>query len=132
MDMKFDHGAAKGNAPSKSFLEAKKNAQVKAKGEKVAKTFKGVGDKLKLTVSTNPATEMAGVYTTVTNITSNTLVFGFLPPHGKSLTAGESVVIPGDLKAQLLTGGGRVHKRKYDALEAAIDAKLIRLSVDRQ
>ncbi len=73
------------------------------------------------------ATVLSKIETVVTNIYSKTLVFGFLPPHGKELASGESVTIAGDLEAQLKTGGGRNWQRKVDAYNNAITDNLIRV-----
>lgn len=98
---------------------------VKVKGKKTVKPTGG----LKLTPSSSTATLLSDIVTTVKNITSNTLPFGFIPPHGKELTAGETVTIAGDLYAQLSTGG-RTNQRKVTALNGAISDRLVRVSVN--
>jgi len=63
--------------------------------------------------------------TVVTNPTGGTITYSFLPKHGMTLTAGESVSIPGDL-VQTLAALPR--QRKFDALKAAIVANKITLT----
>ena len=86
----------------------------------------------KLTPSTNPATLVSDVVSVITNISDSRLSFGFIPPHGKEIASGASLTIVGDLRAQLLTGGGRQHKRKVAAFDAAISDGLIRYYVNHR
>jgi hypothetical protein len=97
-----------------------------------AKKVKAAKVPLKLTPSTNPSTVISDVVSVVTNISSNRLPFGFLPPHGKELAAGASVTIDGDLVAQLKTGGGRTHTRKLAGFKAAVADKLLRYYVNHR
>lgn len=90
-----------------------------------------LGRVFKLTASTNPATAMSDVVTVVKNVSSNTLSFGFLPPHGVTLTAGESVTLAGDIN-QYLSTGGRPNARKLAAFNAAVSNKLIRVFVNKR
>jgi hypothetical protein len=41
--------------------------------------------------------------------------FGWLPPHGKTLTANQTITVFGDIFDQLMTGG-RLNERKRDGL----------------
>lgn len=77
---------------------------------------------------TDSATNLADITTIITNTSGKTLSFGFIPPHGKELTSGESVTVVGDLAVQLKTGGGRDNKRKVVAFQNAITNKLIRVA----
>lgn len=82
--------------------------------------------------ATKVTTDMSDVVTVVTNISDSTIVMGFLPPHGKTLEANESVTVQGDLVASLLAGGGRSHKRKVDAFNSAITNKIISVRVNHR
>lgn len=62
------------------------------------------------------------IQTTVKNTSGGTLHFGFLPPHGRTLTDGEEVTFDGDLTAALYQGGGRSVNRRSAALKAALVA----------
>ena len=55
--------------------------------------------------------------TKVRNMTGKTATFGFLPPHGKSLTAGEEYTFFGSLPSLLQS---ITSKRKRDSLSDAI------------
>jgi hypothetical protein len=83
-----------------------------------------------LTGNTDVATVLSKIQTTVTNTTSNSLVFGFLPPHGRTLAAGESLTIDGDIQDYFRTGGGRTWQRKKTAFDNAITSKFLRVDVD--
>jgi hypothetical protein len=65
--------------------------------------------------------------TTVRNISGVQQFFGFLPPHGRTLGAGEQYSTPGDLATFLAckSGGGSV--KKYEALERALANALLAL-----
>jgi hypothetical protein len=77
-------------------------------------------------------TDMSDTITVVTNITGSTIPMGFIPPHGKSLTAGQSVSFQGDLIHSFLSGAGRVNKRKLDHWNSAITNKIIRVQVQHR
>jgi len=57
--------------------------------------------------------------TIVRNTSGSTMTFSFLPPHGRTLTAGQEYSFAGDIQTRLGTGG-RINKRKFDAFKAAI------------
>lgn len=54
--------------------------------------------------------------TTLRNVSGATRIFGWIPPHGQSLTDGQSITIFGDIFDQLLKGG-RLCKRSQASLE---------------
>ena len=60
--------------------------------------------------------------TQVQNISGTPLFFGFLPPHGKLLAAGATVVLPGDLRTVLASGRGRSTRSKEIAALAHAEA----------
>lgn len=95
-----------------------------------ARKNKKVAAPLMLTGS-NPNTNLQDVQTVVTNTSGNTLVIGWLPPHGKTLENGESVTIPGDLVSQMKTGG-RTNKRKYAAYLRALTNKYVQIYVNHR
>jgi hypothetical protein len=53
--------------------------------------------------------------TVITNVCGKTRFYGFLPPHGRTLTANQSVTLPGDLRTVLASGRGR-YKRERELL----------------
>lgn len=55
-----------------------------------------------------------------------TMSFGFIPPHGKTLTPNQIVTIDGDIWGQLRTGG-RANQRKLNGLENAISKGYIQV-----
>jgi hypothetical protein len=62
----------------------------------------------------------ADLYTTVVNLEATQQTFSFLPPHGRTLAAGEEVELLGDLVSVL--GSARNGARKLKALEAALES----------
>ena len=64
--------------------------------------------------------------TFVTNVSAVTQNLGFLPPHGKTLAAGASTTVDGDLETVLAGGRGRYSRRsEIRALEEARAAGII-------
>jgi hypothetical protein len=58
--------------------------------------------------------------TQVENTSGATRIFGFLPPHGRELAAGEAVIFDGDLRTVLASGRNRYNRnRELDALDEA-------------
>lgn len=57
----------------------------------------------------------ASLTTTVRNVSGVTKFFSFLPPHGRTLAAGETLLVDGDLRDRLAR-----HKRKFTALNNAL------------
>lgn len=65
------------------------------------------------------------LYSTVKNISGGTMVFGFLPPHGRELANNEEFTVFGDIRGMLGGNAGAepaVHRRSQIAFEAAIEA----------
>jgi hypothetical protein len=62
---------------------------------------------------------VAGLYTTVKNVSGATAVFGFLGVHGKRLAHNATFTEPGDLVARL---GNQRSQRQFKAFEKAIEA----------
>jgi len=65
------------------------------------------------------------LYSTVKNISGTSKIFGFLPPHGRTLAVDEEFTVFGDVRQGL--GGNRgsdrsVSRRDNTAFEAAIEA----------
>jgi hypothetical protein len=65
------------------------------------------------------------LYSTVKNISGVAKIFGFLPPHGRTLAVNEEFTVFGDVRQGL--GGNRgaersVHRRDNAAFEAAIES----------
>jgi hypothetical protein len=58
------------------------------------------------------------VSTIIKNTSGRTMVCSFLPPHGRTLAAGESIEIVGDVWSQL---GGKNSNRKRNAFLNALD-----------
>lgn len=70
------------------------------------------------------------LYSTVKNLMGVPHVFGYLPPHGKNLQAGQSLTVPGDLTSRIVNaGGGRVgyDRRRFHAYERDLIAGRIAL-----
>ena len=65
--------------------------------------------------------------TTIKNKSGGTRTFGWIPPHGKTLTADQSVTIFGDIWDQLSMGGRGNARRLVTALEADINANRIEI-----
>lgn len=61
---------------------------------------------------------VAGLYTTVKNVSGADAVFGFLGLHGKRLANNATFTVPGDLVAKL---GGQRSQRQFKALEKALE-----------
>ena len=64
----------------------------------------------------------ASLTTTLRNISNKTLSFGFIPPHGRRLTPGQSISIDGDIRSLLAD-----NPRKFAALNDALLDGLIAL-----
>jgi len=61
---------------------------------------------------------VAGLYTTVKNVSGATATFGFLGLHGKRLANNATFTVPGDLVAKL---GNQRSQRQFKALEKALE-----------
>jgi len=61
---------------------------------------------------------VAGLYTTVKNVSGKTATFGFLGLHGKRLANNATFTVPGDLVAKL---GNQRSQRQFKALEKALE-----------
>jgi len=61
---------------------------------------------------------VAGLYTTVKNVSGKEATFGFLGLHGKRLADNATYTVPGDLVAKL---GGQRSQRQFKALERALE-----------
>jgi hypothetical protein len=64
------------------------------------------------------------LYSTVKNVSGVRKIFGFLPPHGRTLDVDEEFTVFGDIRQGL--GGNRgaersVHRRDNAAFEAAVE-----------
>lgn len=62
----------------------------------------------------------------VKNISGEEIICSFLPPHGRTLAAGESVEIVGDIWAEISRGTRSNRKRK--ALQKALDDGILELT----
>ncbi len=64
-----------------------------------------------------PDTSM--LYSTVKNLTGVRRVFGYLPPHGKTLDAGQTYTVPGDLTTRIALRGGSTgqHRARFKSFE---------------
>ena len=59
----------------------------------------------------------------ITNTSGEARHFGWFPPHGVDLAAGEEAVIDGDLRSVLAGGLNRFNrKRELEGLDADVDA----------
>lgn len=72
-----------------------------------------------------PAADVECLYTTMRNISGQTLFFGFIPPHGKSMADDEEVSFWGDIYERMtkLTPNDRAEK----SLEYALTNCLIEI-----
>lgn len=70
-------------------------------------------------LNNSPACIVSDFFTTVRNVSPNTLFFGFLPPNGRRLASGESFSFFGSFDSYLIEMGV-VNDRKRRSLEAAI------------
>jgi len=62
------------------------------------------------------------LYSTVKNVSGKALRFGFLPPHGRLLAAGESFSVYGDVRQAVIKDVERSTSRRHIlAFEAAIE-----------
>ena len=67
--------------------------------------------------------------TIVHNISGQTLFLGFLPPHGKTLVANQTVVVNGDLMSVLASGRNRFSReREIHSLDYAVESFKITLT----
>jgi hypothetical protein len=65
------------------------------------------------------------LYSTVKNVSGGTKIFGFLPPHGRTLANNEEFTVFGDIRQNLggNQGGERsVQRRANAAFEAAVES----------
>jgi len=61
--------------------------------------------------------------TEVTNISGGTLFFGWIPPHGRTLTNGQKCDLHGDLRTNLASGRNRYSRKvELDAMDRDIAA----------
>jgi hypothetical protein len=67
-----------------------------------------------------PLAAAADLYTTVRNLRTKATFFGFLPPHGRRLAAGEELSFIGSIQERLYTNGV-LRNQKRKSLEAALD-----------
>jgi len=70
------------------------------------------------------AMDTSCLYSTIKNVSGGSKIFGFLPPHGRTLANNEEFTVFGDIRQNL--GGNRgaersVHRRDNAAFEAAVD-----------
>lgn len=64
--------------------------------------------------------------TKVTNISGESRMFGFIPPHGVALEDGDDTILEGDLRTVLASGRGRYNRRReLDSLNACITGGLV-------
>lgn len=72
--------------------------------------------------------------TRITNLLSTPLYCGWLPPHGRTLNASQSIVLEGDLRSILASGGpsGRYSRRPQIAglNQAIADADVEYISIE--
>jgi len=68
-----------------------------------------------------PGTNTALLSTVIKNTSGVGKHFGFLPPHGRYLAAGEQIAITGDLLTVVGQGRGTTGKRKREALLKALE-----------
>jgi len=74
--------------------------------------------------------DMTCLYSTVKNISGGSMVFGFLPPHGRELANNEEYTVFGDIRALIGSNAGAeasVRRRAQVALEAALDQGYIEI-----
>lgn len=65
--------------------------------------------------------ETGCLYSTVKNISGQTMPFGFLPPHGRTLAANEEFTILGDVVQSVIRAQRVTSKRNLDALVGALN-----------
>ena len=69
--------------------------------------------------------DVSCLYSTVKNISGVAKIFGFLPPHGRTLAVNEELTVFGDVRQGLGGNHGSersVHRRDNAAFEAAIES----------
>ncbi len=64
--------------------------------------------------------DTACLYSTVKNTSGGTKKFGFLPPHGRELAAGEEFTVFGDIKQAVIRHERTEGRRNMIALEGAL------------
>lgn len=64
--------------------------------------------------------ETGCLYSTVKNISGQTMKFGFLPPHGKELESDEEITVLGELVDAVTRAQRVTSKRNHDALLKAL------------
>ena len=69
-------------------------------------------------------TDISTLVTTIKNVSGGTLFFGFLPPHGKTLTANQTVSVFGSI-TEAVNRGDRFGNRHMIALQKALENNLI-------
>ena len=67
------------------------------------------------------------LYTQVRNTSGRTAFFGFIGPHGTRMGDNEVVTVPGDLRTILAAESIRGSRKRFDALESALQNELISL-----
>jgi hypothetical protein len=65
--------------------------------------------------------DVSCLYTTIVNSSGSRNTFGFLPPHGRTLDAGEQFTIIGDLAGSVIRNNRAGGLRNLQALERAIE-----------
>lgn len=68
-----------------------------------------------------PTYETGCLYTTIKNVSGQTMKFGFLPPHGRELDDAEELTILGDIVNAVVRAQRVTSKRNHDALLKALD-----------
>ena len=63
------------------------------------------------------------LYSTCRNTSGVAKIFGFLPPHGKQLAAGEEMTVFGDIRQAIIRFERTESRRNIIAFEAAIQRK---------
>lgn len=69
--------------------------------------------------------DMSCLYSTVKNISGGSMVFGFLPPHGRELANNEEYTVFGDIRMLIGSNAGAeasTRRRSQLAFEAALEA----------
>lgn len=66
--------------------------------------------------------DTSALYSTVINLTAKTRFFGYLPPHGRSLTAGQQLSFDGDIVSRIHAANPTKGPRQRAALERDLQA----------
>ncbi len=67
------------------------------------------------------AFETACLYSTVRNVSGQTMKFGFLPPHGRELAADEEVTVFGDIREAVVRNQRNTSQHHVKGLIRALD-----------